>query len=78
MSLVTFKMCSDSDDNLTDLWLHCEPDNCKGSIHKLTGGTATPCDAYSDIDDVKQSAFEQCCNDKCSTYLLTRTVHVWT
>ena len=48
-------MCSDSDDNLGDLWLHCEPDNCEGCIHNLTGGTATPCDVYNDEDYVNSS-----------------------
>ena len=41
-------LSSDSEDNLRDIWTHCDPHTCEGSVHALTGGIATPFDMYEE------------------------------
>ena len=40
--------CSDSDDNISDIWMHCDDGTCDGYVHTLSGGTASPCDMYEE------------------------------
>ena len=44
---------SDSEDNLCDTWMHCDPNTCAGTVHRVSGGTATPCDMYDADPDFK-------------------------